>query len=137
MPQVHGIIQAADEETLLSKVWCPKGGTQESALQGQQVIRATGQSQIWAQPRKGKKDKVDKDDKCDMENDKPSGSTSKSGDKAASQEQVLDSSHQSRCITESTSRGGHHKKSKKCGKEVAQEVPLEDTHMDTEAFEDA
>ena len=32
---------------------------------------------------------------------------------------------------------GHHKKSKKAQQEVAQKVQLEDTSMDTEAFEDA
>ena len=67
-------------------------------------------------PKKGKKDKADKDDKCGTKDDKPHKSESKSGDKAASQEQALDSPCRSRHITESTSGGSHHKKLKKRGK---------------------
>ena len=44
---------------------------------------------------------------------RPHGSESKSGNKAASQEQVLESLHHSKCIAESSAEGGHHKSHKK------------------------
>ena len=49
MPRVCCIIQVADEEATLSKVWQPQGGMQESTLQGQQVVQATQWSQIQPQ----------------------------------------------------------------------------------------
>ena len=69
-------------------------------------------------PKKDKKDQKDKDDKCGEKDDKLHRSESKSGNKAASREQFLDSLCHSRHIAESTSGGGHKscKKLKKHGK---------------------
>ena len=107
-------------------------------------VHSKGGKSSWLQgnhksshkPKKGKKDKIDKDDRHGMEDDKPCGSPSKSGGKATSQEQVPGTPCCSRCLAGSTSGGGHHKKSKKHGKKKLHKKSHYDTSMDTEAFED-
>ena len=84
---------------------------------GSKSSKPHGGDRSGSNPKQDKKDKKDKDDKHGMKDDKPCRSESKSGNKATSQEQVLDSLHHSlQCIAESTSGGSHHKKSKKHGK---------------------
>ena len=71
-----------------------------------------------SKPKKDKKEKGDKHGE-EEKGDKLCRSESKSCNKAASQEQVLESPHHSKCIAESRAEGGHHKshkKLKKCGK---------------------
>ena len=115
MPGVCSILWTADEETL-SKVWWPQGGTQESALQGWQITRAMGSHKSGHKPKKGRKDKADKDDKHGTEDDKLHRSPSRSSGKTASQEKVPGTLHHSQHLAGSTSGGGHHKKLKKHGK---------------------
>ena len=83
---------------------------------GSKSSKPHGGDKCSSKPKKGQKNKEGKDDKCGKKDDKPHRSDSKFGNKAASQEQVLESLHCSRCIAESSSGGGHHKKSKKCDK---------------------
>ena len=83
---------------------------------GRKSSKPHGSDKSGRKPKKGKKDEEDKDDKHGEKDDKPSRSDSKSGNKATSQEQVLESLCHILRITGSTSGGGHHKKSKKCGK---------------------
>ena len=87
----------------------PKEARKEAHSKGGKSSGPHGGHKSGHKPKKGKKDKVDKDDKCGTKDDKLRRSESKSGDK------VLGTLHRSRCIAESTSGGGHHKKSKKCG----------------------
>ena len=80
----------------------------------------------WSKPHgsggssiKPKQDKKDKEDKCGKKekDDKPHRSESKSGNKATSQEQVLESlCCHSKCIAESGTEGSHHKSHKKSKK---------------------
>ena len=113
----------------------PKEACKKVHSKGAKSSGPQGSHKSSHKPKKGKKDKADKDAKHSMEDDKLCGSESKSGDKAASQEQVLDSLHQSRCIAESTTRGGHHKKSKKCGKMSMDAEVFEDASLDAGAFD--
>ena len=79
--------------------------------QGSKLSKPHGSGKSSSKPKKDKKDKKDKDDKCGEKekDDKPCRSESKSGNKAASQEQVLESLHHcSLCIAESTAEGSHH-----------------------------
>ena len=103
------------------KKYCPKcGGPKEACKKahskGSKSSGPHSGHKSSHKPKNGKKDKVDKDDKHGMKDDKLWRSESKSGDKATSQKQVLDSLCHSRHIAESTSGGSHHKKSKKHGK---------------------
>ena len=94
----------------------PKEACEKADPKGSKSSKPHGSEQSGHKPKKGKKDK---DDKHGEKDDKPHGSDSKSGNKAASQEQVLESPHHSKCIVGSTSGGGHHKKSKKHGKKTS------------------
>ena len=71
---------------------------------------------LAASLRRIRRTKRTKDDKCGKKDDKLHILESKSGNKAASQEQVLESLRCSKCIAESTSGDSHHKKLKKHGK---------------------
>ena len=84
--------------------------------QGSKSSKSHGGGESSSKPKKDK-NKKDKDDKCGEKekDDKPCGS--ESGNKAASQEQVLESlHHRSLRIAESTAEGSHHKSHKKSKK---------------------
>ena len=98
-----------------------KDAREKMDSEGSKSSKSHGSGKSSSKPKKDKKDKKDKDGKRSKKKDtKPHGSESKSGNKAASQEQVLESLHcSSKCIADLSAEGGHHKshkKSKKCGK---------------------
>ena len=88
---------------------------EKTDLKGSKSSKPHGSDKSGSKPKKDKY-KKDRGDKHGKKDNKLCGSESKSGNKATSQEQVLESLHCSKCIAESTSGGGHHKKSKKHGK---------------------
>ena len=115
MPGVCGILQAANEKNTSQSVAALRRHTRKHAPRVASRL-GHGSHKSGHKPKKGKKDKADKDDKHGAEDDKPCRSPSKSSGKAASEEQSPGTLRCSRHLAGSTSRGGHHKKSKKCGK---------------------
>ena len=94
----------------------PKESCKKSQSKGGKSSGPWGNDKSGHKPKKGKKDKADKDNKHGTKHNKPHRSPSKSSGKATSQEQVPGTLHHSRCLAGSTSGDGHHKKLKKCGK---------------------
>ena len=91
-----------------------KGACEKTDSQGSKSSKSHGSGESSSKPKKDKGDKHGDEEK----GDKPCGSESKSGSKTASQEQVLESLHHSKCLAGSSTEGSHdksHKKSKKCG----------------------
>ena len=83
--------------------------------QGSKSSKSHGGGKCSSKPKKDKGHKCSKEEK----GDKPHRSDSKSSSKTASQEQVKESPHCSKCLAGSSTEGGHHKsdkKSKKHGK---------------------
>ena len=98
------------------KCGSPKEACKKVCSKGGKLPGLWGSHKSGHKPKKGKKDKVDKDNKYGTEDDKLCGSPSKFSFKATSQEQVPGTLCHSRHLTRSPSGGGHHKKLKKCGK---------------------